>query len=95
MSRTGSNNDKMVDKFGETGIIKTKEVEDAFRAVPRGAFLPPDLKIKAYEDSPIQGDPHIHMSAPHMYAIVLEALQLSSGKLNEKRLVLPSVSHFA
>ena len=74
----------MVDKFGETGIIKTKEVEDAFRAVPRGAFLPPDLKIKAYEDSPIQADPHIHMSAPHMYAIVLEALQLSSGKLNEK-----------
>lgn len=89
---TGRNNDEMVDKFAHMGIITTKEVEDAFRAVPRGAFVPPDLQIEAYVDSPIRGDPHVHMSAPHMYATVLEALQLSPGKLNAERFVSISVT---
>lgn len=80
---TGKKNEEMVDKFAHTGIISTKDVEDAFRAVPRGAFVPPDLQDEAYVDAPIRGDPHVHLSAPHMYATVLEALQLTPGKCNQ------------
>ena len=78
---TGRNNEEMVEKFVHMGVITTKEVEDAFRAVPRGAFVPHDLQLEAYVDSPLRsrGEPHVHMSAPHMYATVLEALNLSPG----------------
>lgn len=76
---TGRNNEEMVDKFVQTGVITTKEVEDAFRAVPRGAFVPHDLQLEAYVDSPLRGEPHVHLSAPHMYATVMEALKLSPG----------------
>lgn len=77
---TGRNNEEMVDKLVHMGVITSKEVEEAFRAVPRGAFVPPDLQLEAYIDSPLLGDPHLHMSAPHMYATVLEALDLSPGR---------------
>lgn len=76
---SGRNNDEMVDKFVHSGLIVSKEVEDAFRAVPRGAFVPPEQQDEAYYDSPLRGDPHVHMSAPHMYATVLEALDLCPG----------------
>ena len=76
---TGRNNEEMVDKLVHMGVISSKEVEEAFRTVPRGAFVPPDLQLEAYIDSPLVGDPHVHMSAPHMYATVLEALDLSPG----------------
>lgn len=69
----------MVDKLVHMGVISIKEVEEAFRAVPRGAFVSPDLQLEAYIDAPLLGDPHLHMSAPHMYATVLEALDLSPG----------------
>ena len=80
---TGRNNEEMVDKLVHMGVITSKEVEEAFRAVPRGAFVPPDKQLEAYIDSPLLGDPpypHLHMSAPHMYATVLEALDLSPGR---------------
>jgi len=70
----------MVDKLVHMGVITVKEVEDAFRAVPRGAFVSPDLQLEAYIDAPLLGDPHLHMSAPHMYATVLEGLDLSPGR---------------
>lgn len=76
---TGRNNEEMVDKLVHMGVISIKEVEEAFRAVPRGAFVSPDLQLEAYIDAPLLGDPHLHMSAPHMYATVLEALDLSPG----------------
>ena len=76
---TGRNNDEMVDKFVHMGIITSKEVEDSFRLIPRGAFVPTERQDEAYVDAPIRGDPHVHMSAPHMYATILEALDLQPG----------------
>lgn len=77
---SGRNNDEMVDRFVDAGLISSKDVEDAFRAIPRGAFVPSDQFDEAYFDSPLRGDPHVHMSAPHMYATVLEALDLCPGE---------------
>ena len=72
-------NEDMVKNFKETSIIRSKEVEDAFLNVPRAAFLPEYLHDEAYADYPLRGDDHLHMSAPHMYATVLEALDLLEG----------------
>ena len=46
--------------------------------VSRAIFVPPDLKEKAFDDSPIKKG-IFHLSAPHMYAIVLEALNIQPG----------------
>lgn len=89
---TGRNNEEMVDKLVHMRVITSKDVEEAFRAVPRGAFVPPDLQLEAYIDEPLFGDPHLHMSAPHMYATVLEALDLSPGR---KHFIFASLLYLA
>ncbi|XP_046857635.1 uncharacterized protein LOC124451045 [Xenia sp. Carnegie-2017] len=72
-------NEEMVKNFKQMSIISSKQVEDAFLNVPRAAFLPEFLHDEAYADYPVRGDDHLHMSAPHMYATVLEALNMKEG----------------
>ena len=75
------NNQEMVDKFVRLGIIESKAVENAFRCVSRAAFVPEHQIDEAFRDTPLRGSPHIHMSAPHMYASILEDLELEEGML--------------
>jgi protein-L-isoaspartate O-methyltransferase len=75
----GEQNEEMVNNFKQMSIVTSKEVENAFLNVPRAAFLPEYLHHEAYADYPVRGDDHLHMSAPHMYATVLEALDLKIG----------------
>lgn len=72
-------NQEMVDKFTRLAIIQSKEVEKSFRCVSRAAFVSKDLLDESFMDAPIRGSPHIHMSAPHMYAAILEDLELEPG----------------
>lgn len=72
-------NQEMVDKFTRLAIIQTKEVENAFRCVNRAAFVSNELLSEAFSDVPIKGSPHLHMSAPHIYATILEDLDLEPG----------------
>ena len=70
---------ELAKKLVEKGNIKSRQVEVAFSSVPRAAFVPPELKGRAYDDSALrQGS--FHLSAPHMYAIVLEALDIQAGR---------------
>ena len=71
-------NEEMIKDFKQKSTI-SKEVENAFLNVPRAAFLPEYLHDEAYADYPVRGDDHLHMSAPHMYMTVLEALDLKEG----------------
>ncbi|XP_028406216.1 uncharacterized protein LOC114528733 isoform X2 [Dendronephthya gigantea] len=75
----GELNEEMVKNFKQLSIISSAVVESAFLNVPRAAFLPEYLHDDAYGDYPVRGDDHLHMSAPHMYATVLEALDLKEG----------------
>ena len=70
----------MVDKFTRLGIIESNEAERAFRCVSRAAFVPEDLLEDAFKDTPLRGSHHVHMSAPHMYAAILEELELDVGE---------------
>ena len=73
-------NQEMVDKFTSLAIIQTKEVENAFRCVNRAAFVSSSLYSEAFMDVPIKEEPHLHLSAPHIYATILEDLELEPGK---------------
>lgn len=76
-----SKNEDMVDKFSLLAIISSKEVENAFRCVNRAAFVSKEIIDEAFNDAPLKGSPHIHMSAPHIYAAILEDLEIEPGEI--------------
>lgn len=48
---------------------------------PRGTFIPADYADDAYFDAPIRvEDMEFNISAPHMHATCLEALELQPGE---------------
>jgi protein-L-isoaspartate O-methyltransferase len=59
-------------------VIHSDAVEDAFRQTDRRFFVPPGQTDAAHADRPLK-DGDIHISAPHIYGTVLEALELTSG----------------
>lgn len=60
--------------------ILTKEVENAFLETPRELFITDEIKKYAYVDSPLEIGDGQTISAPHMVAIMVEALDLKKGQ---------------
>lgn len=69
----------MVSRLQSQGIIRSQRVADAMLAVPRHMFLPPSLREQAYTDTPLHIGEGQTISAPHMVAIMVEALDLQPG----------------
>jgi len=69
----------MVRGLKARGLIVTPEVEQAMLQVPRHLFLPPDIRRAAYRDTPLPLGEGQTISAPHMVAVMAEALQLLPG----------------
>lgn len=65
----------MVDNLKRFQVISSIEVEDGFRNVDRRLFVPKNCQDNAHKDQPIRDD-NIHISAPHIYGSVIEALDL-------------------
>lgn len=68
------------------GVLKDDQLYEAFCAVDRGLFaygISPDItnRAEAYKDHPFR-DGAIHISAPHMYVSILEALNLHKNGLS-------------
>lgn len=61
------------------GILRSSKVIRAMRTVPREKFLPENLKGEAYIDTPLPIGFGQTISAPHMVAIMAEALELEEG----------------
>ncbi|KAK0425225.1 hypothetical protein QR680_009092 [Steinernema hermaphroditum] len=80
---TGKDNDEMVDNMIDSELIHQKDVEVAFRLVDRARFFPDDERENAYKDtawkSKTGGPGRLHISAPCIYANVVEHLQLKRG----------------
>jgi len=72
---SGSTNDEMVDNLKRFHVISSPDVEAAFRNVDRKWFVPKDCQDIAHKDQPIRNG-NIHISAPHIYGSVVEALEL-------------------
>ena len=70
----------MVNQLVQEGIIRSEDVARAFLKVPREEFVWPDMRNRAYVDTPLPlGDTGQTISAPHMVAIMVEELELKPG----------------
>ncbi|GMH97552.1 hypothetical protein TrST_g6729 [Triparma strigata] len=77
---SGENNEDLVNKLEDYGVVTSQTVISALRRVDRGLFVLPSQLPSAYRDEPIRGSLPtsgiIHLSAPHMYRTCLDALEL-------------------
>lgn len=69
----------MVRKLQDSGYVRSERVAQAMLAVPRHIFLPDDMREQAYMDTPLHIGEGQTISAPHMVAIMAEALDLHPG----------------
>jgi len=72
--------EKLVKNLKAEGYIKTKNVEKAFLETPRENFVPDQKKNYAYVDTPLEIGQGQTISAPHMVAIMCEALDVKEGQ---------------
>jgi len=77
-NRNDKSNDELINTLIKREYIHTINVEKAFRSVDRGLYYTSDNKQNAYRDTAWQYD-KIHLSAPSVYATVLECLDLHKG----------------
>ncbi len=60
--------------------IQNENIEKAFLETPRENFVPDYLKKHAYVDTPLEIGNGQTISAPHMVAIMVEALNIKKGE---------------
>lgn len=74
----GKTNDELIDHLVEAEFIKTPLIQRVFRAVDRGNYYVPNQKQNAYKDIAWKMG-KLHLSAPCVYSVVMEALKLRAG----------------
>lgn len=74
----GKTNDELIDHLVEAEFIKTPMIQRVFRAVDRGNYYVPNQKHNAYKDIAWKMG-KLHLSAPCVYSVVMEALKLRPG----------------
>ncbi len=72
--------ERLVQQLCEQGYIKTDWVKQAFLTIPREEFIPESLKNYSYVDTPLDIGNGQTISAPHMVAIMCEALDIKKGQ---------------
>lgn len=72
--------ENLVSLLKRQGRIQTEAIEQAFLAVPRESFVPEDVREYSYVDSPLEIGNGQTISAPHMVAIMVEALDIKKGQ---------------
>lgn len=70
---------KLVDKLTKESILRSPQVVNAMRALPRAKFLPENMQAYSAVDTPLPIGFGQTASAPHMVSIMNEALQLEVG----------------
>jgi len=75
-----NNRKELVEKLIKLGYLKSINIINAFNQTPRENFISISLKEKAYFDSPLEIGFNQTISAPHMIAIMCEALDLKKGQ---------------
>ncbi|MDD5503156.1 MAG: protein-L-isoaspartate(D-aspartate) O-methyltransferase [Candidatus Thermoplasmatota archaeon] len=70
----------MVQLLKMEGIVRTGAVEKAMLETPRHIYVPEGIRHLSYEDAPLPIGEGQTISAPHMVAIMCEALQLKPGE---------------
>ena len=71
---------RMVDGLLARGVLRDSAVAEAMRDVPRHLFLPPSQQPVAYEDAAQPIGEGQTISAPHMVALMAQALDVHPGQ---------------
>jgi protein-L-isoaspartate(D-aspartate) O-methyltransferase len=81
--QAGANrNEDLIRNLKETKTLTDKRVEEALLTIPREYFVTPELKEEAYNDHPLRfSKMGFNISAPHMYAMCLEKLDIQPGNV--------------
>lgn len=75
-----SDNDELVSNLKRGGVISDEAAIKAMRVCARNLFVPEQHQDEAFTDSPVRLEAlDFNVSAPHMHASCLEALQLQPG----------------
>jgi protein-L-isoaspartate(D-aspartate) O-methyltransferase len=69
----------LVDSLIRRGHLKSDAAIQAMRSTPREFFVPEDMRSASYVDRPLEIGEGQTISAPHMVAIMAEALDLKPG----------------
>jgi protein-L-isoaspartate(D-aspartate) O-methyltransferase len=72
--------ERLVLQLRKEGYIKTDAVQQAFLKISREEFVPEFLKNYSYVDTPLDIGNGQTISAPHMVAIMCEALDCKKGQ---------------
>ena len=76
----GRDNDELVDVLKTENYIKSEKVENVFRTVDRGDYIDGFIASQLYADQTLRhASSFLHLSAPCIYASVVEALDISFG----------------
>lgn len=67
---------EMVERLERQKLVKSHRVREAMMKVPRHLFVPEVYRERAYEDIPLHIGEGQTISAPHMVAIMTEALEV-------------------
>lgn len=70
----------MIQGLRRRGFLKSPEIVEAFRNVPREKFVPSRVREEAYADHPLSIGEGQTISAPSMIAIMLEVLEAEKGQ---------------
>lgn len=68
--------EKLIEKLIMQGYLKSKKIIEAMKEIPREIFIPKKQRRYAYADMPLEIGYKQTISAPHMVALMLEALKL-------------------
>lgn len=63
---SGSDNNELVDNLMSGNYIRTKQVEEVFRALDRADYMTPESRDHAYKDLAWRSGP-LHLSSPCIY----------------------------
>ena len=72
-------NPELVEELVDLGYLKTPDLINAFKAVNRGDFVPPEMKEYAYHNDPLPIGYEQTISQPLTVAFMLELLDLKAG----------------
>src|SRR3989338_7938970 len=73
------NKDELIQELIDCGMLKTRQVIDAFKSVPRENFVPAEYKKHAYDNYPLPIAAGQTIAQPLTVAAMTEALQISRG----------------
>ncbi len=71
--------EKLIKRLTEERVLKSPDVIEAFRKVPRENFVPSEYKKYSYIDEPLQIGHDQTISQPYTVAIITEALDAKEG----------------